>query len=279
MYDYGILHNSTKRNLLHLSERSAAFVRILVTSSKGGIGKSTVAVGIALAFVKKGKRVLLCDCDLGNRCLDMFLGVSDEIMFDIGDVAAKRAAAGDALVVPWRTDGFYFCPSPLKYSPEDVSGGRLAGALSELEKQCAADVVICDTAGMICAPEIAAEFADTAIVVSTQQPASVRAAENTAILLRDRGLDKSFLVISGFEWKSAMKGSRASILDIIDGSGIRCIGIVPYDRRLMLAGEAGKPPADGSAAMQAFMNIAARLDGYSVKLFSGIGGISGKKSL
>lgn len=254
-------------------------MRILVTSSKGGIGKSTVSAGIALAFAKRGKRVLLCDCDLGNRCLDMFLGVSDKILFDIGDVAAGRADAGDAIVTAWGMSDLYFCPSAHKYSPEDFSEGRLTAALAKLEDKCGADVVICDTAGMLCAPEIAAGFADTGIVVSTQQPASVRAAENTAILMNDSGLADTCLVISGFEWRSAEKGSRAGIIDIIDGAGIRCVGIVPYDRRLMLAGEAGQPPADGGAAMQAFMNIAARLDGYSVKLFYGIGGISGKKSL
>ncbi len=261
------------------AERSANFVRILVTSSKGGIGKTTLSVGLALAFADRGKKVLLCDCDLGGRCLDMFLGISDKVLFDIGDVAAGRCSAADAILTPWNRDKLCFCPAPAVYSSGDMGEGGLIRALTELEAVSEADIVICDTAGMICAPEIAKDFAKTALVVSTQQPASVRAAESAAILLSDKGLPDARLVISAFEWKAAEKGKRAGIIDIIDGSGLQCAGIVPYDRGLILSGEAGMPPKAGSAGMQAFMNIAARLEGYSVKLFSGMDRISGKKSL
>ncbi len=254
-------------------------MRILVTSSKGGIGKSTIAAGLALAFSKRGKRVLVCDCDLGNRCLDMFFGISDEVMFDIGDVAAGRASAKDAILSPWRRDGFGFCPAPVKYSPEDMAEGALVRALEELEVEFGADVVICDTAGMVCAPEIAKGFADTALVISTQQPASIRSAENTAILMDEAGLSDSRLIISNFEWKAAKSGKRSGILEIIDGSGVQCVGVVPHERALMLAGETGQPPSNDSVASQVFDNIAARLEGHSVKLFFGLEGISKKKSL
>lgn len=254
-------------------------MRILVTSSKGGIGKTTLSAGLALAFTERGKRVLLCDCDLGGRCLDMFLGITDKVLFDIGDVAAGRCPAADAILNPWNKEGLYFCPAPAVYSPDDLKDGALIRALAELEAECSPDIVICDTAGMICAPDIAENYAKTALVVSTQQPASVRAAENAAILLADKGLTDTRLVISNFEWKAAEKGKRAGILDIIDGAGMQCAGIVPHDRGLMLSGEVGRPPKAGTPGMQAFMNIAARLDGYSVKLFSGMDKISGKKAL
>lgn len=254
-------------------------MRFLVTSSKGGIGKSTVSAGLALAFARKGKRVLLCDCDLGGRSLDMLLGEEDNVLFDIGDVIRGKCSPDDAMLNPWNMVNLYFCPSPAEYIPGTIPGEELVRALKELEKASGADVVICDTAGFVCAPDIAAGYAKTALVIATQQPASVRAAESTAMLLRDLGLTDSKLIISAFEWKSAMKGNRAGILDIIDGAGMQCAGIVPFDRSLMLAGEAGMPPKDKSDAMQAFENIAARLEGHSVKLFSGISKISGKKSL
>ena len=254
-------------------------MKFLVTSSKGGIGKSTIAAGLALAFAQRGKRVLLCDCDLGGRSLDMFLGEEDNVLFDLGDVIKGRCSPGEALLNPWDTVNLFFCPSPAEYIPGDITGEELIRGLTLLEAECGADVVICDTAGYVCAPDIAEGYAKTALVVSTQQPASVRAAESTAMLLRDRGLKDSKLIISTFEWKSAMKGRRAGILDIIDGSGIQCAGIVPYDRSLMLAGEAGTPPAQDSDGMKAFENIAARLEGHSVKLFTGMNKISGKKSL
>lgn len=254
-------------------------MKILVTSSKGGIGKSTLSAGLALAFAKMGKRVLLIDCDLGGRSLDMFLGIEDSVLFDIGDVACDRCSPDDALLNPWDTVNLFFCPSPAVYEPGDFDGDGLVHAIRALEDSCGADVVICDTAGMICAPAIAEKYAKTALVLATQQPASVRAAESAAILLGDHGLTDAKLVISNFEWKSAEKGSRAGILDIIDGAGVQCVGVVPHDRSLMLAGEAGKQPPRRSLGMQAFTNIAERLCGNSVKLFSGMDRISGKKAL
>lgn len=254
-------------------------MKILVTSSKGGIGKSTLSAGLALAFARMGRRVLLVDCDLSGRSLDMFLGVEDQVLFDVGDVAAGRCTADDALQNPWDLVNLFFCPSPAAFVPGEVENGDLIRAIRSLEAASGAEIVICDTAGMICAPDIAAEYAKTALVLATQQPASVRAAESTVMLLRERGLTDSKLIISNFEWKSAAKGNRAGILDIIDGSGIQCAGVVPHDRSLMLASEAGRMPPQGCLGMQAFMNIAVRLDGYSVKLFSGMDKISGKKSL
>ena len=254
-------------------------MRILVTSSKGGIGKSTLSVGLALAFAEMGRRVLLCDCDLGGRCLDMFLGEENNVLFDIGDLAAGRTDAAGVISNPWKMGNLFFCLSPAFYDPEDFSTGALVKALSQIEAECGADHVICDTAGMICAPKIAAEFADTLLVVSTQQPASVRAAEAAAILMGGREHMNRRLVISNFDGKAAKRGSRAGILKIIDGSGMQCVGIVPHDKKLMLAGERGEIPAQRCPGMQAFRNIAARLEGDSVKLFYGISGISRQTSL
>ncbi len=254
-------------------------MRILVTSSKGGIGKSTLSVGLAIAFAKMGRRVLLCDCDLGGRCLDMFLGEEDNILFDIADLAAGRTDAGSVLSNPWKIPNLFFCPSPALYYPGDFEAGALGGALRALEAECDADHVICDTAGMIAAPDIAKDFADTLLVVSTQQPASVRAAESAAVFLGGKERMERRLIISNFDRKAAKSGSRAGILDIIDGSGMQCAGIVPHDGELMLAGERGVLPPERCPGMQAFMNIAARLEGNSVKLFSGISGIRGKRAL
>lgn len=254
-------------------------VRILVTSSKGGIGKSTVSAGLALALAEMGRRVLLADCDLGGRSLDLLLGEEGDVLFDIGDVAHGRAAPSDAILKPWGNGNLSFCSSPAVCPTGDISADALIRALKELEAECGAEYVICDTAGMVYAPELAGKYADVALVAATQQPVSVRAAEATAMLLAERGLEDSRLIINCFEWRAAEKGSRSGILDIIDGAGIRCCGVVPFDRSLMLAGEAGEPPREDSDGMLAFENIARRLEGENVRLFSGMSRISGKRSL
>lgn len=254
-------------------------MRILVTSSKGGIGKSTLSAGLALAFAEMGRRVLLADCDPGGRSLDLLLGEESRVLFDIGDVAAGRASPSGALLNPWKMVNLYFCPAPSVQFQSEADSGALIRALGTLEAETGAEHIICDTAGMAYAPDIAAGYADTALVLSTQQPASVRAAEDTAMLLRGRGLGDARLVISAFEWRAAVKGSRAGILDIIDGTGVQCAGVVPYDRALMLCGEAGDPPPGECPGMRAYRNIASRLEGEQVRLFSGMSGISGRRAL
>lgn len=253
-------------------------MRIVVTSTKGGIGKSTVSAGIALSLAERGRRVLLCDCDLSGRCLDLMLGEESRALFDISDVASGRSAPSDALLHPWHLDSLWLCPGPAVYSTGDFADGALTSALASLEAASGAEYVICDTAGMIAAPDICRGFADTALILATQQPASIRAAEATAARLRDAGARDCRLVINDFEWREAYSGERAGILDIIDGSGVMCAGIVPHDRTLMLAGEAGIRPPEGRAR-SAFVNIAARLEGEYVTLFSGIGGISKRRAL
>jgi len=252
-------------------------MRILVTSSKGGIGKSTLSATLAVALAKRGHRVLLCDCDVDGHSLDLFLGMEDSVLFDIGDVACGRAEPSDALRHPYEMENLFFCPAPGGIG-QKIEGDALTDALRSLEAHSEAEYVICDTAGTVYAPTLAASFADTALILSTQQPASVRAAEDTAVMIQEKGDAKALLVINSFEPKSAQKGRRAGILDIIDGAGTRCIGVIPYDRSLMMASEAGEIP-ERSYGMVAVSNIAARLDGDEVRLFEGISDISKKNSL
>ena len=233
--------------------------RILVTSSKGGVGKSTTSLLLALSLAKRGKRVLLCDCDIGSRCLDMLLGIEDEVVYDIGDV--------------------YGCAASLSLSVSEMKAEKLCGALDALAEASDADFVICDTAGSAIPDMIAGGFANLALVCTTQQPASVRSAEATAIRLRAAGLASIRLVLTSFEFREASRRERSGILEIIDASSLRAIGAVPFDREMLLAQEKGALPTGSSAALQAYDNIAARLCGEDTKLFYKIRGISSRRAL
>ena len=81
-----------------MPEKSCKFVSILVTSCKGGVGKSTVTANLALALARRGKRVLAVDCDFSNRTLDLLFGCEDAVLYDLCDVIAGRAAVADALL-------------------------------------------------------------------------------------------------------------------------------------------------------------------------------------
>ena len=246
------------------------FQKILVASLKGGIGKSTVALGVSAALAAEGKRVLLVDCDAGNRCLDLMLGVEDRVLYDLGDVTEERCSPADALITHPQEANLLFCAAPNRLS-EPFSPEAACRALSALAEAAEAEYVLCDTAGSgPLMQAIAVGFADGALIIATQQPASIRSAERTALLVDELGQLPCRLVISLFEENAAADGQRAGLIEIIDQTRIRTIGVVPKDRALLLSQEKGSLPDGRSRAGTAFRNIAARIGGREVRLFAGI---------
>lgn len=246
------------------------FQRIIVASLKGGIGKSTVALGAASALAVRGHRVLLVDCDAGNRCLDLMMGVEDRVLYDLGDVIEGRCNPADALISHPSAENLLFCAAPNRL-PDPFEADAATGALCALAETAQAEFVLCDTAGSgPLMQAIAAGFADGALIIATQQPASIRSAERTAMLMQEKGNIPCRMVISLFEENAAADGERAGLIDIIDGAHIRTIGVVPRDRTLLLAQEKGELPGKKSRAGNAFANIAARLCGEDVRLFAGM---------
>ena len=251
--------------------------KIIVTSAKGGIGKSTAALGIAAALAERGHRTLLVDCDIGNRCLDLMTGLEDRVLYDLGDVANERCTAEQALLSPEGMENLRFCAAPLR---ADAPMEAYTDTLQKLAEASDAEYVLCDTAGTGATVQaIAKGFADGALVIATQQPASIRSAEYTATLMREWGELPCLLVISMFEEYAAADGIRAGLLEIIDKTHIRTVGVIPRDRALLLAQEAGRLPDAKGRAARAMKNIAARLTGDDVPLFTGIRGIKTGKIL
>lgn len=253
--------------------------KIIVASSKGGVGKSTVSCGLAYALADAGHKVLLVDCDFGNRCLDLMLAKEDSVVYDVMDVARGNIEP-DSAVIPVRDDGkLLFVAAPVCRSDSiDLSG--VAEALERLAEATEADYVICDTSsGVSVSMLLARSFADTAIIVASQQPASIRAAENLASMIDETGVRNVRLVISSFDFDAAASNERSRIIDIILRSKVRAIGVVPYDRSLLLALETGRKPEKKSPATVAFANIAARLDGKQIPLFSKMKRVKRRKVL
>lgn len=256
--------------------------RIIVASSKGGVGKSTSSALLALSLASRGKRVLLCDLDLGTRCLDMFFGSENRALFDIGDICLGHAEASRAVISlddgSEGAGGLFFTPSSLVLKADGVGEDVLCGALSELAEYTKADFVICDTAGSVI-PLKLAKWANLGIICTTQMPASVRSAQASASALRTAGLETQRLLVTSFDYAEAKNGIRAGLLNIIDGALVRAIGVIPYDRALMLAQEKGALPPKRSAASVAYDNVAARLCGEERRLFEGIARMKGSRVL
>jgi septum site-determining protein MinD len=246
-------------------------VRVLcVTSSKGGVGKSTVAANLAGALAERGEKVLLVDCDLSNRSLDMYLGCENRAVFDLGDVYRGRTDASYALIR--RPGGISFVAAPADLSPAAVSAETLCRAVADVISEAAPDWAIIDTSGPADGvPAMLASIARTALVVSGQQGVAMRAAEKTGDSLGEAGLDRRWLVINNFDFSAAEKGGRAGVVSMIDTCRLPLLAVIPRDESLAAAQESGALAAEAKApSAQAFRNLAARLSGESIPLFYGM---------
>ena len=266
---------------------------IMIASSKGGVGKSTSALGISHALCEMGYNVLLVDLDFGNACLDMLLGVQDSVVYTIQDVAKGAIPAGKALLkiekeakvkkkgfrkTVEKTGELQLLPSVSggagcipTYSGEDPREGDepVIRAVKGAAEECSCDFVIIDTgAGYSRAVTIGAELSDTAIVVTGQMPVALRSAEATVGRLSDMGVEDIRLIINSFDAQGVIDDSRKGLFGVIDESRAPLIGVIPYDYNLMLTHE--RLLQKSEEAETAFSNIAKRLCGEIVPIFSGM---------
>lgn len=280
LYYRYIVENMFSRTNTPTEDRKTVKIT-LITSCKGGVGKSTVAANLAMSLARRGRKVLLCDCDFDMRCLDLILGVENEIMYDLYDAAKGRAEMQRVLVRDARCENLWFAAAPYK-GGRDITAEEFADIIKKALETQAFDNVILDTPGSLGVPAVLdSGVADSAIIVASHQPASIRAAEQTGeYLAKHRILDQR-LLINSFDFKAAIEGDRPGINEIIDRTYIQLCGIVPYDRELMVGAEGGKLACQikKSNAGAAFDNIAGRLTGAYVPLFHGFYGMKTRSQI
>ncbi len=230
---------------------------ILITSFKGGVGKSTAAANIASKLARSGKRTLLCDLDFDLGTLDLITGCEDRVLFDVCDAVYGRRDADDCTVKFPSNPNLFLLPAPFK-NTDAVEPEKFAEKLKEICDKY--DYAILDTPGADSPALSAAKtFSDLAIVVSTHNPTSIRGAEKTAESLRENGVECR-LLINCFDAASVSEDRRAGILSMIDATKTPLLGVIPYDRTLMFAQEKGVL-ADGGEfiSSKAFDNTVQRL--------------------
>lgn len=250
----------------------------LITSCKGGVGKSTVSANLAMSLAGRGKKVLLCDCDFDMRCLDLMLGVENDIMYDLYDAAKGRADISRVLLHDERSANLWFAAAPYK-GGRDITADEFAQVISDAIGQEGFDYILLDTPGSLGVPAILESgIVENAVIVASHQPSTIRAAGQTGEELAKNNITNQRLLINSFDFDAALMGERPGINEIIDRSFIQLCGIVPYERGLMLGAETGKLACElkNSNANAAFINIARRLEGENVPLFSGFKGFKTK---
>lgn len=230
---------------------------VVLISSKGGSGKSTVAVGLATAFSREGKKVLLIDADEGARCLDYMLKVDSNTVFDVSDVIDGNADVNSARLQVPALKGVWVIPSPLSGDPIDLTAlGRLTEEIKDDY-----DYVIVDTKGQLPAERLKG-LPKTALFISVVTTDRV-AVRNTGVLnaaLANEGIT-SRLIINRFKPKGA-DGRYINIDNIIDDGMAQLLGIIPEDENISAM---GGPILLGTAAAAVF-RIASRVEGHNVPL-------------
>lgn len=233
---------------------------IVVASGKGGSGKSTFVTGVSRALAHHGKKVLAIDCDIGLRSLDLLFGVTENVVFDWGDLLLDRCNREQA-VIKGDVD--------LLAAPRSFYDEFTPEAVSELFKSFSEeyDYIFLDApAGIDRGFQLAAAGADKSIVVSTPDSVCVRSCSRAFDELRRLNIEDVRLVINMFEVKPVCKKKLLNIDQCIDETGVQLLGIVPRDFEVGYCSVTGTVPGEFSPSTLAFRRIAKRVTGKRVPL-------------
>ena len=236
--------------------------KYVFVSGKGGVGKSSVALGIARSMSEKGLRVLIADFDIGLRSLDLMLGVSETVVFDWGDVLLGRCSIKDAVI---NKGNLAFFPAPVEYD-EAFTAEELTKLFGVLDSDF--DFMLFDApAGIGRVFELACAPAEKAVLVTTPDSVCVRSCAVAAEKVRSLGIEKPSLIINRFVEKPVTKGRLLNLDDCIDSVSVKLIGVVPEDFAIVTSSVTGVQPGKNSPATKAFDRICLRMNGERVPLF------------
>ena len=225
-------------------------IATVITSGKGGVGKSTLAVGLGRALAKRGRRVLLVDCDAGLRSLDRMTGTEENLVFDMADVVFARCAPAEAIYPCGEAEGLFLLPAPSL--GEDMIRPAVMKRLVPLLSRYFDHVLLDSPAGVGGGFRSAACGADRAIVVCSPDPVCVRSAGAVRQLLNGR-----------LFWETGVYGDLDGV---IDEAGIRLFGVVPEDFSLAASFLKGKSARENSPGMMALSRMAGRLEGEAIPI-------------
>ncbi|RMA96125.1 septum site-determining protein MinD [Hydrogenothermus marinus] len=238
---------------------------IVVTSGKGGVGKTTITANIATALARLGKKVLTIDADIGLRNLDMILGLENRIVYDIVDVVEGRVPPEKAFVKDKRGLSLYLLPAAQTKDKDAVKPDQMVDIVETVKEKF--DYIFIDSpAGIEGGFKTAAAPAEEALIVTNPEVSSVRDADRIIGLLESMEKQKMNLVINRIKLHQVKKGEMLSVEDIEEILQIPKIGIIPDEEKMVDFTNKGEPIVleEGYKAGQALRNVARRLEGENI---------------
>ncbi|MCF6092711.1 septum site-determining protein MinD [Microaerobacter geothermalis] len=240
---------------------------IVVTSGKGGVGKTTTSANIGTALALSEKKVCLIDTDIGLRNLDVVMGLENRIIFDLVDVVEGTCEIKQALVKDKRFDALYLLPAAQTKDKSAVNPEQMEKLVNQLKIDF--DYIIIDCpAGIEQGFKNAVAGADQAIVVTTPENSAVRDADRIIGLLEKEEIAPPKLVINRIKPHMVKRGEMLDVDEIVQVLGIDLLGIVPDDEQVIKSTNSGEPTVlnPQSRAALAYRNIGRRILGDAVPL-------------
>jgi septum site-determining protein MinD len=242
---------------------------IVITSGKGGVGKTTTSANIGTALALSGKKVCLVDTDIGLRNLDVLMGLENRIIYDLVDVAEERCKLNQALIKDKRFECLYLLPAAQTKDKSSIQPEQVKKIVQELKQDY--DYVIIDCpAGIEQGFKNAVAGADKSIVVTNPEISSVRDADRIIGLLEQEEVEAPKLIVNRLRNHLAKSGDMLDVDEIVSVLSIELLGVVIDDENVIKAANKGEPVAmqPDSKASIAYRNIARRILGESVPLLS-----------
>ena len=255
-----------------MNDKKSARV-LVVTSGKGGVGKTTSTAALGAALAHQGERVVVIDFDVGLRNLDLVLGAERRVVFDLINVIHGVAKLPQALIRDKRLENLYLLPASQTRDKDALTEDGVAKVIAELRTKF--DWIVCDSpAGIERGATLAMRHADAAIIVTNPEVSSVRDSDRIIGLLdsktekAERGecVDKHLLITRYNPWRAA-RGEMLSIDDVLEILSIPLLGIIPESEEVLRASNVGSPVTLNSplsAPARAYFEATRRLKGETI---------------
>lgn len=243
---------------------------IVVTSGKGGVGKTTTSASIASGLALRGHKTCVIDFDVGLRNLDLIMGCERRVVYDLVNVIQGEATLNQALIKDKHCDNLFILPASQTRDKDALNKEGVGVVLQNLDEM-GFQFIVCDSpAGIETGALMALYYADEAIVTTNPEVSSVRDSDRILGILQSKSLKaelgqsiKEHLLITRYSPERVEKGEMLSVDDIKDILRIPLIGVIPESQNVLQASNAGSPVIHQNEAIaaQAYQDVVARLLG------------------